>query len=302
MKSSLVMLLMLTGTLHAARPYTPRAWFPDGTGLEIYTETGGAPEIDSQGVIGIGGTPSAVFHMVVDRDRNLLFMYNVEASRGATPGTVTIRILPLSADREAEFLRGNRGPRGPKLSGAHIPTVSGVREFPAVKIGEVVTLDVLRNPSTGVTIFDVLRPITDPSVGSAGHMTVTAPPTRETMSLKNIVVRIDGQAVSAPASWMIGSAIRIDIPGCGAYVVAAYDPKSVPAGPAFAAIAHADGRILNWTVDGKYVEIMSGTNILTQSVNGVLWVYHDARYKSQDQPDAVRLQSADTVDWLLPKR
>lgn len=293
---------MLSGVAQAARPYTPRAWFRDGTGLEIYTETGGAPEIDPEGIIGIGGTPSAVFHMVVDREHNLLFVYNVEASRGTSPGTVMIRIQPIGPEREAEFLRGILGPRGPKVSGTHVPTVAGVREFPSVKIGEVVTLDVLRNPSTGVTVFDVIRPITDPSAGEAGRMTVTAPPTRETMSLKNIAVRIDGQPVSAPASWMIGAAVRIDIPGHGAYVVAAYDPKIAPPGSAFAAIAHADGKSLSWTIDGKYIEITSSTNVLTQSVNSVLWVYHDGRYKSQDQPDAVRLQSADTVDWLLPKR
>ena len=37
---------------------------------------------------------------------------------------------------------------------------------------------------------------------------------------------------------------------------------------------------------------------VTRSGKGVLWVYHDPRY----QPDVVGLQSADTVDWLLPKK
>jgi hypothetical protein len=46
------------------------------------------------------------------------------------------------------------------------------------------------------------------------------------------------------------------------------------------------------------LEITSVTNVLTQSGKGALWVYHDPHY----QPDVVGLQSADTVDWLLPKR
>ena len=55
-------------------------------------------------------------------------------------------------------------------------------------------------------------------------------------------------------------------------------------------------------VDGDRIEITSGTIVLSQAGNGGLWVYHDRRYRSQDQPDAVRLQTADTVEWLLPKR
>jgi hypothetical protein len=190
--------------------------------------------------------------------------------------------------------------RFPKFPGPHLPTVAGVREFPSVKIGEAVTLDVLYNPSTGVKVFDVLRPITDPSPLTP-PLTMQAP-ARETMSLKDIVIRVNGHTVSAPASWMIGSAVRIDIPGHGAYVVAAEDPKESAPGRAFSAVAHADGKTLSWSIGGKFIEITSSTNVLTQSVNAVLWVYHDPRYRSQDQPDAVRLQSADTVDWLLPKR
>jgi hypothetical protein len=298
-RRSLLAFLSLTA-LHAARPYTPRAWFADGTGLEIYTETGGSPEIDAPGIIGLsGGSKYLVNRIVVDRDNNVLFAYSLEASHGASPGTVTIRIEPIDAGVEASMLKD---PRSPKFSGTHFPTVAGVRDFPAVRIGEVVTLDVLRNPSTGATIFDVLRPITDPSPGTPGRPLTGMRPTRETMSLRDILVRVNGLPLPAPASWMIGSAMRIDIPGLGAYVVSAYDPKAESPGHAFAAMARADGKTLRWTIDGKYVEITSSTNVLTQSVNAVLWVYHDPRYRSQDQPDAVRLQSADTVDWLLPRK
>ena len=229
----------------------------------------------------------------MDRANNILFVYNLEASRGATPNTVMIRIKPISAATEAEMLKREASNNKP-FPGGHLPTVAGVREFPAVKIGEVVTLDILYNPSTGEKIFDVLRPITAPTSG----MSVTVVPRPETISLKDIAIRVNGRPIFAPASLMIGSVVRIDIPRHGAYVVAAYDPHKAVPDSAFAAIAHADGKKLSWAMGGDRVEITSSTSVLTLSGKGVLWVYHDPHY----QPDVVGLQSADTVDWLLPKR
>jgi len=231
----------------------------------------------------------------VDRANNILFVYNLEASRGASPGTVKIRIEPISAATEAGMLKDAAAPgRRPRFSGAHLPTVAGVREFPAVRIGEAVTLDILYNPSTGEKIFDVLRPITTPPSG----MSVTVAPARETISLKDIAIRVNGRAMSAPASFIIGSAVRIDIPHHGTYVVAAYDPHAASSDHGFAAIARADGRTLSWAMGRDRVEIMSSMNVLTRSEKGVLWVYHDPHY----QPDVLGLQAADTVAWLLPKR
>jgi hypothetical protein len=129
-------------------------------------------------------------------------------------------------------------------------------------------------------------------------MSVTSVAAPETISLKQIAIRVNGRAMSAPASWMIGEAVRIDIPRLGTYVVAASDPHEASSRPEFAPIAHADGKTLSWAVGRDRVEITSSTNVLTQSGKGVLWVYHDPHY----QPDVVGLQSADTVDWLLPKR
>jgi hypothetical protein len=293
-----VLAFLSLAALQAAPPSTMRAWFPDGTSLEIYTEATGSTQLNATGSIGIGPGDTSkdlVNRSVLDRENHVLFAYNIEASRGASPNTVTIRILPISAATEAGMLK-----RAALPAGAHLPTVAAVREFPAVKIGEVVTLEILYNPSTGEKVFDVLRPSSDPAPYS--NLSVGPRPARESISLKEIVVRVNGQPLSAPASWMIGSAIRIDLPNLGAYVVSAYDPKTESPGHAFAAVARADGKTLSWTIDGKYIEIASSTNVLTQSFNAVLWVYHDARYRSQDQPDAVRLQSADSVDWLLPRK
>jgi hypothetical protein len=293
-------LALAGGTLSAQSADRVLAYFFDGTAVEIHSEATGSTPLSSLGSIGIGpgvGKQDLVNRVVVDRDNNVLFAYNLEAARGASPDVVAIRIEPLSPATETGMLARRSDSRFPKVSGAHIPTVAAVREFAAVKIGEVVTLDILFNPSTGEKIYDVLRPTTG---GEPGQMGVTTRQSRDEISLKEIAVKLNNRVVQAPASWMIGAAVRIDIPGHGAYVVAVHEPH-VPPIYAFKAIAHADGKILSWMMDGDYVEIASSSNVLTQAANGVLWLYHDARYRSQDQPNSVRLQTADTVDWLIPK-
>jgi hypothetical protein len=286
---ALFSLSVLAAVLHADSQHILRASFPDGTGLEIFSETTGSSQIDAEGEMGIG--PGVGSEDLVNRV--VLFVYNLEASRGASPNTVKIRIEPISAASEAGMLKYEAS-HGRPFPSAHLPTVAGVREFAAVKIGEAVALDILYNPSSGEKIYDVLRPITS----SSPVMSVTSVAAPETISLKQIAIRVNGQAVSAPASWMIGAAFRIDIPRHGTYVVASYDPHEASPNHGFAAIAHADGKALSWATDGVRVEITSSTNVLTRSGKGVLWMYHDPNY----QPDVVGLQAADTVDWLLPKR
>jgi len=291
-----VSITALATVLHADSQRILHASFPDGTGLEIFTETTGSSQINPQGEMGIGpgvGSEDLVNRVVRDRANNILFVYNLEASRGARRDTVKIRIEPISPASEAGMLKYEAS-HGRPFPGAHLPTVAGVREFAAVKIGEAVELDILYNPSNGEKIYDVLRPI----IGSSPVMSVSSVPTPETISLKQIAIRVNGRAVPAPASFIIGSAVRIDIPRYGIFVVVTYDPHDVSPNHGFAATAHADGKTLSWATGRDRVEITSGTNVLPRSGKNMLWMYHDPHY----QPDVVGLQAADTVDWLLPKR
>ena len=51
---ALVSLTALAAVLHADSQHILRASFPDGTGLEIFTQTTGSSQIDSEGGMGIG--------------------------------------------------------------------------------------------------------------------------------------------------------------------------------------------------------------------------------------------------------
>ena len=286
----LLFLALAPAALYADPPRILRASFPDGAALEILTQTTGNSPIDPEGEMGIGPTDDVVNRVVIDRAGNILFAYNLEASRGAAAGTVKIRIEPISPASEATIIKSSGMGGRPRFTGAHLPTVAAVREFPAVQTGQAVALDILENPSTGEKIFDVLRPV----AGSATVMSVDIVPVQETISLNRITVRVNGKPIPAPSSVVMGAAVRIDIPGHGAYILAAADPHRAE----FAPNARADGKTLTWTTGSDRFEITSAANVLTQSEKGELWVFQDRHY----QPDVVSLQSADTVEWLLPKK
>lgn len=294
----------IAGALRAQSAYTSRAWFPDGTGLEIYSESTGSTQASPGGSIGIGpqagaGSRDVVNRCVLDNGQNILFAYDVEASQGAAPGTVVIRVEPITPEWEVST-RKWQASKVSKLPGGHIPTIAAAHEFKSVRIGDAVTLDILYNPSTGEKIYDVIRPITDPAPAPpANRPVVTGGKSRPEISLRDVAAKVNGHVVQVPASWVIGTAVRIDVPGHGAYFAALYDQKDAP--PilyAFKQIAHADGKKLVWSIDGDKVEIDSTTNVLTQSLSNVLWLYHDARVKSPD----VKLQAADSVDALMSRK
>jgi hypothetical protein len=295
MKLVLLVLLVATasGVMGEDRSNAIDAWFPDGTGLEIYAESTASTQIKAAA----GGITSErgidrVFRLVGDRDNNLIFGYFLEAYRNTQTDTTVIRILPLDQKAAAGMLHVPH----PTFNSAtgQIPTVSSIHEIQPVQVGQAVTLDILQNPTTGEKIFDVLRPVAGPSQCPTS-MCVTALPQPAQLSLKEIALRVNGRAVSAPASWVIGAAARIDIPGHGAYVIAADDPKKAH----FYQTVRADGKSLTWSIDGDQLQIVSKTDV---GASGVIWVYHDPDFRAQDQPDAVRLQTADTVDGLLPKK
>jgi hypothetical protein len=295
MKRELLVLLVATasGVMGEDRSNAIDAWFPDGTGLEIYAESTGSTQINAAA----GGITSKrgvdrVFRLVGDRDNNLIFGYFLEAYRNTQTDTTVIRILPLDQETATGMLHVPH-PTFHSATG-QIPTVSSTHEIQPVNFGQAVTLDILQNPTTGEKIFDVLRPVAGPSQCPAS-MCVTAVPHPAQLSLKEITLRVNGKAVNAPASWVVGAAVRIDIPAHGAYVISAEDPKM----PHFFQTVRADGKSLGWSIDGDQLQVDSKTDI---GASGIIWVYHDPNFKSQEQPDAVRVQTADKVAELLPKK
>ncbi len=166
-----------------------RAWFHDGIGLEIFAETTGGSDANAANGE-VGSNYGRVVRYVIDSASSVVFGYIVEASRDTKPGTVAIRIRPL--DSKALGLI-NMPALGIRVASTGVPTVSAVREFHFVRIGEAVALDVPYDPAGGEKVYDVLRPIAESSPHPG---TVTANlSASEQLSLKNIALRVNGQDV-----------------------------------------------------------------------------------------------------------
>ena len=140
--------------------------FGDGTGLDIHTEsTGSNLPVSTSGshVVPAGFD----YHRVVfDKQGALLLGYDIEA-RKAGQGTYTVRIKPVDTDK---IKVGGLG------KWLEIPTLTGVREFPPLRTGDAVEVDILYNPATRERIYDVLKVSGDrPSAHAASEPAGTPP-------------------------------------------------------------------------------------------------------------------------------
>jgi hypothetical protein len=274
-------------------PRKLRAYFLDGTGVEFEQEATGSTVLPLHGG-GVAVSDEGIERIVPDKDGNILYAYFVEAWTSPQSGAVTIRIKPLNKETEADL----RSHPGSWHATGPIGTVAGVREFPGVRKGQAVRLEILYNPSTGEKIYDILRPSTDVSPANAGHRGAEAILAGEELSFREIALVVNGQKTAAPAGWLAGAAARLYVPGHGAYFLSAYQPKTAHV---FSHTVYADRHSLEFAIDGDFIRVTSTGNVLTQSESGIVWVYHDPKYQPESQSGAADLVFADKVESLAPK-
>jgi hypothetical protein len=168
-------------------------------------------------------------------------------------------------------------------------TLSAVRDFPAVKRGEAVMVDILQNPATGEKIYDVLRPSDDPPPTTAAKIA-------DELVLGSFQISINGeQFAQDPGGIVTGAAARIYVPKHGAYFL------SLEAASGFSELGHANREKLTFSLGDEYVEIVAKQNVLTKSTYRPLWVKHDPAFTAADAKN-VEVMTADKVEWLMPKK
>ncbi len=309
-------------------PNTLRTSFPDGTGLEIHTESKGSTSAISTSGSVLVGSGGSVHRIVVDRQGAILFAYSIEA-RKASAGLYQLRIKPVNQQQiRKEF---------PKvaLSQGPIATLATTRDFPPLSPGDEVQVDILQRPNTSEKIYDVIR------------VSNEAPPPpkpvaakQNQFSFQSCRTSIAGTRVDeADRSWIIGGAAMILLPGKGSYYLA-LDPSP---NYAFEPAGWVDRNILRFHAGKDLVEVECKSNVLQKTDYRTIWVYSEPfdtptdyemkrlllrmaqlgltyngdhpdmkalrrqlesmkRAQDQKQPQYVEFRTADNVEYLIPKR
>jgi hypothetical protein len=232
--------------------------YADGTRVTIQTfstNSNAEQAIYSSGAV--VQTAPGVWHRVLNdkQGKKVAFAYDLEAGRASAPGTFFLRIKPV----DEAFAREQQSAGG-------VPTVSAIREFNSIKLGEGIAIDLLSNPTTGEKIFDVLQP---------SNPTEPPKPNAEEFALQVTSITLNGQPVKLTGvenSSLTGAAAIFYLPGHGAYFLS-LEPR-----PHFEQAAHVEGRKLWFELDNDRVEIQSKSRLLTKSESKVVWVRHDPSF------------------------
>ena len=265
-------------------PNVLKLWYADGAGVDIHTESTGAnlPVSTSGSEVVPAGYD---FHrLIFDKQGALLLGYDIEA-RKAGQGAFTIRIKPVDTDR---FKIGGNG------KWLDIPTLTGIREFPPLRMGDAVEVDILYNPATRERIYDVLKVSGDrpPAHGAPES-------SGDRFSLENVRVTINGKTIAEePNIWMRGAGLMIYLPGRGESYLALSPSPDYP----LQASGWIDHNILRFFAGNEMVEITGKSNMLQKSDFGTVWVYHVPESDADRARDrGVEFSCGDKVESLIRK-
>lgn len=287
---------LLAAGVALAQPNTDLKFFFNGAGVAMHTESSNKTSpLSTSGSVIVGDGPA--HRVVLDKENRALFAYDIEL-RKLADGGVLVRIDPVNQ----ESVRKEKWyPR----AGA-VPTISAARQFPPLRVGDEIQVDIMQRPATGEKLWDVLRVVEDRESYPG------APRGKNGFSFERVKVVIDGKTVVEERnSWMIGQAIKMSVPGRGDYYLAITPPSAYP----FEASGWVDHNLLRFRSGGEQIEITSKSNLLQNSEYGTVWVYYlpsrqagerrmkmgDVQITAPAGAAGVDFVCADSVEWLMPK-
>jgi hypothetical protein len=253
--------------------------FRDGALLAIHTESSARNSpLSTSGSVAVGKGDYST-RVVLDKASTPIFAYDIEAKKSAQ-GTITLRIKPVERQQYRD-----------------VPTLVVVREFPPLRPGDSVQVDILYHPATGEKIWDVLKVIDEPLPSA----TETKRPAGNLFSFESVRVDLNGQTIHKPGNnWMIGGAMMLRIPRKGDFYLTLNPTPDLP----FQASGWVDHNILRFQSGGDRVEVTGKSNLLQKSDYGTVWLYHDPESAARIPADktAMDFSCADTVQQLLPRK
>jgi len=258
MKRLGAILLLSAAALGQTRSGIKTVWYADGTGLEIHSEsTGRNLPLSTSGTDTV--TAGCDYHRLVlsndGSEARVLLGYDIEARKTGS-GTFRVRIKPTDTTKVGIGGGGKWLP---------IPTIAAIREFPPLRTGDAVEVDILSNTATSERIFDVLR-IASPRPSAAPK------PAGERFSLMAPRVVAGGATIREPREvWMQGGAIGVDLPGRGWFYFSLTHVPNLPVDTA----GWVERAVLRFYAGAELVEIFAKRNVLETAEFATLWVYRD---------------------------
>ena len=285
----LVFVPLLVGAAYSQTKTTDEVKFSiKGAGIAIHAESNGPQSPLSTSGSGVSDDSGRVYRVVLDRDNKPLFAYELDL-QAVTPNHVGVTLKPADQER----LRALNWLKG-KIVG-DVPTITAVREFPPLRLGDEIHVDIMYNPKTGEKVWDVLRVTPEAQPVPKPGKVFTGPQ----FSWEGVKIALDGNVIASRSNWMIGEAIMMRVPGHGEYYMALRPPAGFPFQPS----GWVDHNVLRFRIDGEQVEVTGKSNLLMKSDTGTVWIYHVPESRARGKADSVDITCSGDLDLLMhPER
>ncbi len=240
------------------------------------------------------------YRVFLDSSQKLVFAYELqlEVAGSGDAGTFHVRVNPVGEEfhqnyRDAPWLRGWSG-------GQPLPTFAAAFDPRPMRVGDQLSIRVLRNPSTGQVVSDNLR-LSPPELSRRS----LEPPGANQLRLSNLTVLEDGTPiVQGLNGGVVGRYVMFYLPGHGAFVFS----RNRPAGdPRFRPAAQVEDATITFTWQGRRYQCVNDGPVSSEPGPAELWIAVEAGYRPQ--PDsgggapAPYLSAADSPrSWLPPTR
>jgi hypothetical protein len=274
MRSILLLMLAAGASAQTRWPNELTLWFPDGTGIEIHTETsGGNAPLSTTGSAAAWANDS--HRVVLGKNGEVLFAYDIEARRSRDGGF----LMWIKPSQDAS-----------RLYGRTVPTISAVRDFSPLKVGDAVQVDILYNPATKEKIYDVLRVLGTRPPDSASKLS------RPEFVLQDVAVTIDGKRlIKRGGNRMSGRALKIELPERGIFY---FTFPPAPNFPDFQPSAWVDHDTLRFHAGSELIEVTSAANIVPAVDYGTVWVHGEPE---SERTMRLRQQRAELIKHYTPQ-
>ncbi len=244
---------------------------------------------------------SDVVHRIFTDARNRLgFGYDIDATLKQGTEEIMIHVRPL--DKSIRSLLNEQKVSVNPNSGGTLPTFQKARDIGPVHAGDVVSIDVLTNPSTGDNITDLIEVVSAGNPAAIGsHASASHEPV---FHLSDLRISINGREITTKRKLqsVSGQFPVIYVPGDGSYFIAVGPYKDLN----FVQAGMVTKSKLQFSLEGNLVECVSSSPILDDAGPTKIWIWHEKNYQpsipaitafiGREREDEPQIAVADSID------